>query len=50
MVTITCPWCEDDGLVAFSALEEAEVAFTCAECGTTVSFVEEPAESFDRAA
>jgi len=42
MVTITCPWCEEEALLPFPELGEAEVSFTCADCGTTVAFVEEP--------
>ena len=50
MVVFTCPWCEDDGLLAFAELEESETSFTCAECGTTVAFVDEPNVALDLAA
>jgi hypothetical protein len=50
MVTVTCPWCEEDALLAFANLEEPEAAFTCTDCGTTVAFVEEPAAPLDLAA
>lgn len=42
MVTITCPWCEEDGLVLFAELEARDASFTCAECGTSVELVDEP--------
>ena len=42
MVDMRCPWCEERGLLPFPEPEEPEVSFTCAECGTTVEFVEEP--------
>ena len=42
MVLMTCPWCEEDALLALRELQEAEASFTCPECGTTVAFVEEP--------
>jgi hypothetical protein len=50
MVAITCPWCEDEGLLAYTELELPETTFTCAECGTTVDFVDEPGETLDLAA
>jgi len=42
MATITCPWCEEEVLPVFVELDEAEVSFTCADCGTSVAYVEEP--------
>jgi hypothetical protein len=42
MVTITCPWCEEEALLPWPELEEPEASFTCLDCGTTVTFVEEP--------
>lgn len=50
MVKVTCPWCEEDALLAYAEFEEPEAAFTCADCGTTVAFVEEPATAFELAA
>ena len=42
MITITCPWCDDDAELPFVDTEGPEADFTCADCGTTVSFAEEP--------
>ena len=50
MVTITCPWCEEEALLAFAELRAAEISFSCAECGTSVSFVDEPAMPLELAA
>ena len=50
MVTMTCPWCEQDEPVAFDAATDLEVDFTCPDCGTSVCFVEEPAIAYDLAA
>ena len=50
MVAITCPWCEDEGLLAHAELELPETTFTCARCGTTVDLVDEPGEALDLAA
>ena len=41
MVTITCPWCADDGLLELTDLAAAEAGFTCPDCGTNVSFADE---------
>ena len=49
MIDITCPWCEEPGVLPFPELEEPEASFSCPECGTTVEFVEEPV-AFDLAA
>ncbi len=43
MVDIACPWCEESGLLPFLELDAPETEFTCADCGTTVEFVDEPA-------
>jgi hypothetical protein len=50
MVTITCPWREED--VAFPTVELAvlETAFTCPGCATSVALVEEPADPLALAA
>ncbi len=50
MVTVTCPWCEEDDLIAWADAQEAEASFTCAECGTSIAFVDEPAIALDLAA
>jgi uncharacterized Zn finger protein len=42
LVTITCPWCEEESPLELARLAEPDASFTCAECGTTVAFVEEP--------
>jgi transcription elongation factor Elf1 len=41
MVTITCPWCEEDEVSAFAQLQESEAVFVCVDCGTTIAFVAE---------
>jgi hypothetical protein len=50
MVTIDCPWCEQEEPLALATLEETEAAFCCPDCGTTVQFVDEAAVAFDLAA
>lgn len=50
MVTITCPWCTEDGSMELVRIQEPEATFTCADCGTTVALVEEPAKALDAAA
>ena len=49
MVTVACPWCEDDGLFALAEIDELETGFTCADCGTAVAIVEDPALAVDPA-
>ncbi len=41
MITITCPWCEEDELLALGALTAQRALFVCPDCGTTVALVEE---------
>ncbi len=41
MITITCPWCEVDDLVAFAALTAQQEPFACPDCGTTVAWADE---------
>jgi uncharacterized Zn finger protein len=41
MVTITCPWCAEDGSVELVRIPEPQATFTCSDCGTTLAFVEE---------
>lgn len=50
MIALTCPWCEEDALVLFTELDQGEAAFTCPDCGTTVTFAEEPAPALELAA
>ena len=50
MVTVTCPWCDEDELLALVELQETGTSFTCDECGTSIAFVDEPAVGFDLAA
>jgi transposase-like protein len=50
MVTMTCPWCDEDSALSLTTLLGTEAAFTCASCGTTVLFTEEPAVELDLAA
>lgn len=44
MISIVCPWCDEEARLPLPELQEPQVTFTCADCGTTVSFVEEPVE------
>lgn len=51
MATIACPWCESDQSVAMAIFAEGmDEPFICAECGTTVLFVDEPTPSLALAA
>ncbi len=50
MAIITCPWCREDEILAFTDPGEPEASFTCADCGTTVVFVEETSAPLDLAA
>jgi len=50
MVTITCPWCEEEDALELSSIVEPDASFTCADCGTTVQVVDEPAVALDLAA
>ena len=50
MVTIACPWCESEQPFATALVAETEETFTCAECGTTVLFVDEQAAALPLAA
>jgi hypothetical protein len=50
MVTVICPWCEEDQLLAFAGLQEPQPAFVCLDCGTTIAFVEDPSVALDLAA
>jgi endogenous inhibitor of DNA gyrase (YacG/DUF329 family) len=42
MLTIDCPWCQEEALLPFPEPKDSGASFTCAECGTTVDLVEEP--------
>ncbi len=42
MVSIDCPWCEETALLPFPLTEEQDASFTCADCGTTIEWVDEP--------
>jgi transcription elongation factor Elf1 len=44
MLSTVCPWCEEEARLPLLELQEPEATFICAECGTSVSFVEEPVE------
>ena len=50
MVTITCPWCEQDEPLELSAMKEPGATFRCPDCGTSVQFVDEPVRALDPAA
>lgn len=42
MVTIECPWCAEEERLPLVAVADPQADFTCSECGTSVSWVEEP--------
>jgi endogenous inhibitor of DNA gyrase (YacG/DUF329 family) len=44
MIDIDCPWCQEEVQLPFPELREPEASFICAECGTSVAFVDEPLE------
>jgi Zn ribbon nucleic-acid-binding protein len=49
MLTIACPWCDEDGelsLTAFGSVEELE----CQTCGTTVRLADDTETRLDLAA
>ena len=50
MVTVTCPWCDEEEMLALAELQASEASFDCAECGTSIAFVDEPTVVFDLAA
>ena len=50
MVALSCPWCEEPSLLAFLDLSDAEAAFTCPDCGTSVEFVDEAETDLELAA
>ena len=41
MITIACPWCQDDGPMDLEVLRAAGGHFTCPACLTSVDLVEE---------
>ncbi len=44
MISLTCPWCEDE--VAF-AVDEADDELVCSACNTRVAFAPDPATTFE---
>ncbi len=50
MVTITCPWCAEDGTLEWADLAALETTFTCSECGTAVRLVDEVTPALEVAA
>ncbi len=51
MVTLSCPWCDEDAMLALVELtEEFATSFTCPGCGTSVALVEELPPGLDLAA
>lgn len=42
VVTIECPWCAEEEALPLAAVQAHEASFTCPDCGTSVSFVEDP--------
>jgi len=50
MITIDCPWCEDDAPMALEALQAAGGSWTCPACHTTVELVDRAEEALPLAA
>jgi hypothetical protein len=51
MVTLPCPWCEEDARPTLEELMAEDAAnFTCPACGTNIVLVDEPAPVLDMAA
>ena len=50
MVTVDCPWCEDDGPMDLEVLQAAGGQYTCPACLTTVELVEDAAPALPLAA
>ena len=50
MVTIPCPWCDEDELLAAAEAVEPALSFTCDDCGTSISFADEPPVALELAA
>ena len=50
MVSMACPWCEEDQRIALEILAELETRFDCDACGTAVEIADESAEELDLAA
>ena len=50
MVTLTCPWCDEEEILSFAALEEPDTTFSCPDCGTSVRLVDAPSVDLDLAA
>ncbi len=49
MMTIACPWCDEDAELSLAASTSTE-SLVCLSCGTTVQLTEEPDERLDLAA
>lgn len=47
MVTMSCPWCEEDVPLAWSESVALESPFTCPDCGTTVAVATELESALD---
>lgn len=50
MVTISCPWCDEDELFAWLALADPDATFTCSDCGTSIEFDDAAMAELDIAA
>jgi transcription initiation factor IIE alpha subunit len=50
LVTITCPWCDEDGELPMAELAALEASFTCPDCGTSVELAVEAETVLDLAA
>lgn len=50
MVTISCPWCDEEQPLSLTEFLAMEPSFTCPDCGTTVVVAAEPESALDLAA
>ena len=50
MISIACPWCEDDAPIDVKLLQDAGGHYTCPACLTTVALVEDVEEQLPLAA
>lgn len=50
MVTITCPWCDEDQPLTLADVVAVEASFTCPDCGTSVLVSADPEPALELAA
>lgn len=50
MVTISCPWCDEDQPLTLADFVDLKASFTCRDCGTSVLVPAEPEPALELAA